>query len=348
MRLLSLIALLLSQACIEAPPANQVPTDLDSDMSPSTDLGGDADGPEDQGTSEDMNSPDMLADMPAVQPFTVNIRLAAEEDDFSVSQPLFGSIRDQRLRDMRNVRLIPGSGSPVESSSRREDVIVFWIQIPTQAYDEEMSIIEEPHVDTLRWGSYQFVFHMDGNQNARRSSASIGTISGMNSATGQVGIGARGVGTTDVDWSSGEEFTIMFWFRDISNTGSERLIRFSPSGSAEDFDEFSFELDEGSPIFRYDTGTISWPAYQADADFHHIALVYSGGSQTFEFFVDGTPVGQDSAATPFSGTFEIEIGDSSALDNIFDELWIAKNALTPQEIETIYRNQRGELTISNE
>lgn len=343
MRTLALFALIFA-GCIEAPPSADNPRDQGVEPdSGSQDLGSPDSSPdaqiEDMAITEDMPE-DSGSDMPAQGPFVVTI--ATNFSDFEVTQPLFGSIQDERLRDMRNVRFT--SNSPIETSTRREDVIGFWIQLPMPTHSEEVTITDEPQIDTLMWQNYHHVFHMDGNQNARRSSSSLANITGMSSAIGQVGMGAGGIGNTDFQWGSGNEFTIMFWFRDLSGGGSERLITFSPV--AIDFDEFGFALVQGAPVFNYNAGTMSMPVFQQDSDFHHLALVH-GGTDGFEFYVDGEMIGRGPGATSLAGTYQIEIGDITASDNIFDEFWIEKSALTAQEIETIYRNQLGEITISN-
>lgn len=362
MRQLLLATLFLAQGCIEAPPATQFPPDqnqnpdLANDMSVS-DMGSvdfgesDAGEPDSAGdmTTDDMAA-DMAEDMAIPDPFIVQISSSfaepTENRAFATTVPLRGSIQDARLLNFNEVALISPSELPIEIAEKVARNVGFWVKIPSQSFTENLTVTPQGHVNSLGWDGFEYVFHMNGNQQGRGSSASNPAfIVGMADAVGRVGAGAKGVGTATLNWTPSGAFTVMFWYRSTNITDRFQLLRFNQQGPV-GATSFGFSLDNGIPGFDYLTQTLRVAGFEPDNEFHHLAVTYQVG-QAVEFYVDGKNVGGGPSNLGFTDIYNLVVGNAAATDTVFDELWVANSALSAQEIETIYRNQLGEITISN-
>lgn len=358
MRRLLLTAFFLAQGCIEAPPVTQFPTDQGQDPDLASDMSirdmvagdtGESDGGAPDAGPDDMST-DMSADMETPNPFIVQISSSfadpTENRAFATTIPLRGSIQDARLLSFDEVALISPSQLPIEIAEQAGRNVDFWIEIPSQSFTENLTVTPQGHVNSLGWDGFEYVFHMNGNQQGRGSSAGTPAfIIGMTAAVGRTGSGAKGVGTATLNWTPSGAFTVMFWYRSTNTSESFQLLRFSQQGPL-DTTSFGFSLENGVPGFDYLAQTLRAAEFTPNNEFHHLAVTYQSG-QPVEFYVDGAKIGGGPSTLVFTGIYDLVVGNAAATETVFDELWVANSALSAQEIETIYRNQKGILTISN-
>lgn len=136
--------------------------------------------------------------------------------------------------------------------------------------------------------------------------------------------------------TSGDDLTIMFWFKNGNGSGSQYLLFGDNNNSIYHVSNTVFYAKINGYTKYIQTGANTVPAV-LDGNWHHIAITKSGSTVTW--FIDGNSYTGGGSGTT-GGFFFNHIGATSTPNSYFDgnldELAVWNTALTSTQIQSIY------------